>query len=391
MQSDKERERKDFGRIPVTGPSITQKEIDYVCEAVRSAWYERAYTYQVKFEEAFSKYVGTRYAISLPSCTSALHLALSALDIKAGDEVIVPDITWIGTAAPVSYVGATPVFADIDSKSWCICAQSIEENISSRTKAIIIVDLYGNIPDMDAIRRLSRKYGIPIIEDAAQALGSEYKGRKAGALADIGVFSFHGTKVVTTGEGGMLVTDHEDIYRRCSVLRDHGRKPNDRLFWNSEVAFKYRMTDMQAALGLAQLERIDELLDMKKRIFTWYQKRLKGMNGLHISTEPEGVKSSCWMTTLAWDKSFGMTKEEVMERLKERNIDARPFFYPLSMLPAYRDICRGKDYPLLNRSAYTISPYAVNLPSGTNMTEELVEHVCDAVCEIVKKTAGSID
>src|SRR5438105_13855476 len=223
-------------RIPVSGPWITQKEIDYVADAAANAWYADANIYHLRFERAFADYLGVRFAMALPSCTSALHLSLLALGVGAGDEVIVPDATWIASVAPVCYVGATPVFADIDPETWCLSAGSLEECITPRTRAVIPVDLYGNLPDMDAIGDITRRHRLAVIEDAAEAIGSEYCGRKAGSFGDTGTFSFHGSKTLTTGEGGMLVTDREDIYRRAAVLRDHGRQPGDTMFFNSEIA-----------------------------------------------------------------------------------------------------------------------------------------------------------
>jgi perosamine synthetase len=237
-------------RIPVAGLWITQKEIDYVTDAVTNAWYGNANMYHERFEKAFAEYIGVKFAVALPTCTSALHLSLLALGVKEGDEVIAPDATWIATSAPISYVGGTPVFADIDHDTWCLSAESFQACITPRTKAVIPVDLYGGMPDMDAICAIARRHNIAIIEDAAEALGAEYKDRHAGSFGDTGVFSFHGSKTVTSGEGGMLVTDREDLFKRIQVLRDHGRQPGDRMFWNTEVAYKYKMSSMQAALGL---------------------------------------------------------------------------------------------------------------------------------------------
>jgi perosamine synthetase len=205
-------------KIPVSGPWVTQKEIDYVADAAKTAWYQNANIYNERFEEAFAEYLGVRYAVSLPSCTSAIHLSLVALGIGPGDEVIVPDITWIATAAPVSYVGANPVFADIDTKSWCLRADSVEQCITPRTKAILPVDLYGNVPDWDDILDVAKKYNLAVIEDAAEAIGSTFRGKLSGTFGDTGVFSFHGSKTLTTGEGGMLVTSNMDIFQPGSGL-----------------------------------------------------------------------------------------------------------------------------------------------------------------------------
>ena len=238
-------------RIPVAGPWITDREIAYVADAAAHDWYEHAGRYPQRFERAFAEYVGVRYAVSVPHCTAAIHLSLVAFGVGPGDEVIVPDVTWIASAAPIKYVGAKPVFADIDPITWCLSAAAFERNITPRTKAVIPVALYGNMPDMDEVRAIARQHKLVVIEDAAEAFGSMYRGHRAGSMGDTGVFSFHGSKTLTTGEGGMLVTDREDICRRVLSLRDHGRPPGDTGFLNEDVAFKYRMSSLQAALGSA--------------------------------------------------------------------------------------------------------------------------------------------
>jgi perosamine synthetase len=366
-------------KIPVSGPWITQKEIAYVTEAVTTAWYGKANVFHQRFEAEFARYLGVRYAVALPSCTAAIHLALAALDIGPGDEVIVPDITWIATAAPITYVGATPVFADIDPRTWCLSADSMESCLTPHTRAVIPVDLYGNLPDMDAISDVARRHNLAVIEDAAEAIGSEYHGRKAGSLGDVGVFSFHGSKTMTTGEGGMLVTDREDLYQRVLCLRDHGRRPGDKMFWNTEVAFKYKMSSMQAALGLAQLERIEALVDRKRLIFSWYRRELAGVKGLTLNYEALGTKNTYWMVTAIIDPKLGLAKEDLLEQLGEAGIDGRPFFHPLSTLPAYAHLTQATEARRRNHAAYRLSPCGVNLPSGMDMDEEKVAYVCETL------------
>lgn len=371
-------------RIPVAGPWITQKEIGYVTDAVTNAWYANAGVYHERFEKAFAEYIGLPFAMALPTCTSAIHLSLIALGVGPGDEVIVPEITWIASAAPITYVGATPVFADIDQKTWCLSAESFEAAITPKTRAVIPVDLYGNMPDVDAIRSIAARRNITVIEDAAQAIGSEYKGRRAGSFGETGVFSFHGSKTLTTGEGGMLVTGREDVFLRAQILRDHGRKPGDKAFYNSEVAYKYKMSSMQAALGLAQLERIDELIARKREIFERYKRELGDVEGLTLNYEAPGTKNTYWMVTVILDETFGIGKEQLQVELSARGIDCRPFFYPLSALPAYADYPSAQRARELNRVSYKISPFAINLPSGLNMTEEKVCYVCESLKEILK-------
>jgi perosamine synthetase len=374
---------KEMERLPVAGPWITEKEIQYVTDAVTNAWYGNANMYHERFEKAFAEYLGVKYAMALPTCTSAIHLSLLALGVAQGDEVIVPDITWIASSAPISYVGATPVFADVDPQTWCLSAQSFEACITPRTKAVIPVDLYGGMPDMDAIRAVAKKHNIAIIEDAAEALGAEYKGSKAGSLGDTGVFSFHGSKTVTTGEGGMLVTDHQDLFKRIQVLRDHGRQPGDRMFFNTEVAYKYKMSSMQAALGLAQLERIDELIERKRDQFAWYKQGLAGLDGITMNSEPVGTRNAYWMVTIVLDPKLGLNKTQLMERLSEHGIDTRPFFHPLSSIPAYEDSEQAYIARQRNKVAYSVSPYAINLPSALSLEKQQIETVCNILKKVI--------
>jgi perosamine synthetase len=376
------REGLKMERIPVSGPWVTEKEVAYATDAAANAWYENANMYNDRFERAFAEYLGVKYAISLPSCTSGIHLSLMAEGVKAGDEVIVPDITWIATAAPISYVGATPVFADIDEKTWCLSAESFASCITEKTRAVIPVDLYGNLPDMDAIREVAARHGIFVIEDSAEAVGSEFKGRKAGSLGDAGVFSFHGSKTLTTGEGGMLVTDRTEIYERALFLRDHGRPPGDKKFLNTEVACKYRMSSMQAAFGLGQLERIEKLVQRKRDIFSWYTRELSQVEEIILNYERGDVKNTYWMVTVILDDSIGLDKFKVMELLSERGIDSRPFFHPLSSLPAYEGTLQAARAKKRNEVSYRIAPRGVNLPSGMNMTQDKVKYVCDVIKDI---------
>ena len=370
-------------RILVSGPWITQKEIDYVTDAVTNAWYSKANVYNDRFEQAFARYLDVQYAVSLPSCTSAIHLSLLALDIKPGDEVIVPDATWIASAAPITYVGATPVFADIDRQTWCLSAETLAACITPRTKAVIIVDLYGNMPEMKGLLNVARKHGLAIIEDAAEAAGAEYSGRRAGSFGDTGVFSFHGSKMLTTGEGGMLVTSDEQIFRRVLFLRDHGRRPGDKQFWSTEVAYKYKMSSMQAALGLAQLERIDELLERKREIFSWYKEELEGCKGITLNYELPGAKNGYWMVTVVLDPSYGIEKDELQQQLSEREIDCRPFFHPLSSIPAYEHLPQAQEAREHNHVSYEICPFGLNFPSGLNLTRETVRYVCSEFKKIL--------
>jgi perosamine synthetase len=364
-------------RIPVAGPWITEKEVAYVIDAVKTAWYGEANTYQRRFEEAFGTYVSRRYAMALPSATSAIHLALAGLGIGPGDEVIVPDATWIATSAPISYVGATPVFADIEERSWCISPASLEASITPRTRAVILVNLYGGMPDMDAVLAIAERHNLVVIEDAAESVGAEYRRRRAGSFGDASVFSFHGSKTLTTGEGGMLLTDDEALYQRALILRDHGRAPGPIQFWNQEVGFKYRMSSLQAALGLAQLERVAELVERKRTIFGWYREGFDGVKGVVLNYSGPMVMNAYWMVTAVIGPEHEIAKEEMMAALDADGITTRPFFYPLSSLPAYEATPQASAARERNRIAYSVARRGINLPSALNLTREQVAYVCD--------------
>ncbi len=371
-----------MNRIPVSGPWITQREIDYVTDAATNAWYANANAYHDRFEAAFARYCGVRHAIALPSCTSAIHLSLLALGVGPGDEVVTPDLTWIASSAPISYVGATPVFADVDHDSWCLSPESFRRCITPRTKAVIPVDLYGNVCSWTGIREVAANHGVAIVEDAAEAIGSMWQGKRSGSFGDTGVFSFHGSKTLTTGEGGMLVTDRDDVHERALFLRDHGRNRGDTTFTNAEVAYKYKMSAMQAALGLAQLERVEELISKKRQIFEWYRQRLGALSELQLNSEAAGAFNTYWMVTALFPARCG-PKFSIIDRLSMAGIDSRPIFSPLSSLPAYAGLPSAREAKIRNSVAYSVGPRGVNLPSALNLDEATVDRVCDAVQQIL--------
>jgi perosamine synthetase len=363
--------------IPIAGPWVSELEATYVAEAARGAWYQGAGSFVRRFEQSFAGYIGVRHAIAVPHCTSALHLALLALGVGKGDEVIVPECSWIASAAPITYVGAQPVFADIDPATWCISPESVERLITAKTRAVIPVGLYGLPADMPAIRKITEKFKIHLIEDAAQSLGGKYSGKMSGSAADVAAFSFHGTKTLTTGEGGMFVTDDEAIFERAQFLRDHGRsRVNYKNFYNTEVAYKYKMSDLQAAFGLAQLERIDQLLERKRSVFQWYKARLSDIPGVTLNIEPPGFVNSYWMTTVVLDPSLRLTTPAIRSKFEEYGIDVRPFFHPMSSLPAFAGYPKVREAQENNSAAYSISPRAFNLPSALQLSEAQVERVC---------------
>jgi perosamine synthetase len=360
-------------RILYTKPSITELEVRYATDAAANGWGNRCYDYINRFEAAFKHHLGSAFAIATSSCTGALHLGMSALGIGVSDEVILADTNWIASAAPIVHLGATPVFVDIRPDNWCIDPELIEGAITSKTKAILAVHLYGNLCDMDRILAIGNKHGIPVIEDAAEAIGSEYFGKRAGSMGRFGTFSFHGTKTVTTGEGGMFVTDDPDLYQRVLTLSNHGRSRTQlKQFWPEEVGFKFKMSNIQAALGCAQMERIDELIRRKREIFHYYRDRLLGVPGLQMNPESSNIVNGAWMPTVVFDSATGVTRETLRTAFDAANIDARVFFYPLSGLPMFSDAPS-------NQHAWDIPGRAINLPSFHDMSRDEQDRVVSVI------------
>jgi perosamine synthetase len=363
-------------RIPIAGPWVTDLEVGYVAEAAAGDWYGNAGKSVALFESEFAEYLGTAFAAAVPHGTAALHLAMAALDIGPGDEVVVPEATWVATAAPIKYLGATPVFADVDPKTWCMSAESLQRCLTPRTKAIVTVDLYGGVPDMDAIDLIAD--GIPVIEDAAQAIGATLFGRPAGTLGDVSAFSFHGTKTMTTGEGGMVVTARRDLFDKIARLRDHGRTAEDfKYFVTSQLAYKYRMSALQAAFGRAQLARIEELIDKKRQIFDWYEQRLSGTPGIELNHRQLGVENTFWMVTVVLEPSYNLPAHKLMALFDRHMVDTRPFLPPLSSLPAFAEYETSVKRAADNVIAYDLAARSINLPSALSLTESQVDTVCD--------------
>ena len=351
-----EQAKAQIERIPITKPSISDLEIEYVNDAICNGWGAKCYDYIYRFEKEFAAYLGVEHALATASCTGAIHIALMALGVGPGDEVIVPDITWIASVEPVLYIGAKPIFVDVLPDTWCIDPAKFEAAITAKTKAVIPVHVYGNLCEMDEILAIAQANNIRVLEDAAEGLGSEYKGRKAGSIGDAAVFSFHGTKTISTGEGGMLVTNDPAVNARARILNDHGRDPKDnKTFWMREYGYKYKMSNLQAAMGCAQVERADELIDKKREIFNWYKELLSDLP-CQVNPEQPYVKNSYWMPTAVFDESVGIDRDGLIAHLKVAQIDSRPFFYPLTSLPMFES--RPE-----NKVAYSIYDRGINLPS----------------------------
>jgi perosamine synthetase len=365
--------------IQMAGPWITENEVNVVLDAVRNGWYgKQAYFYVETFEFEFAKYHDRKYALMTPNCTTALHLLLAGLGIGEGDEVIAPECTWIGSVACIAYQRAVMVLADIDPIHWCLTPESIERVVTHRTKAVIVVDLYGNMPDWDGIKEVCDRRKILMIEDAAEALGSVYKGVRAGKFGVASTFSFHRTKTIATGEGGMLLLDDDKLYARCKFLRDHGRAPGT--YYNTEVTFKYMPFNVQAALGYAQLKRIHELVGKKRWIWQGLRERLADIPDILLNPEPEFVVNGVWAPALIFGNSHEMTRDKALEELPKLGVPVRPFFYPLSSLPAFK---REQEGQRNNPIAYDTSARGINLPCALNLTGEDLDTISIGVHELL--------
>ena len=359
--------------ILTAGPSITEKEIAYVTDAITNGHGEHWGDYIKWFESSFARYIGVKHALATSSCTGALHLALTALGIGKGDEVIVPDTSWVATASAITYTGATPVFADVLSDSWCIDIQSIENLINENTRAIIPVHLYGHPCEMNKLLELAKDYDIKIVEDAAPSVGTEYYGKKTGSFGDIACFSFQGAKILSTGEGGMLVTNNTELFNNVKHYADHGRSGVG--FEISSIGYKYKMSNLQAAMGLGQLERIDDLVAKKREIYSWYRECLEDVNEVYLNKRITDIeKPNYWMSSVVL-MDAKVSRDDVMLQLKKKCVDSRPFFPPMSSFPMF-------DY-YDNPVAKNIGANGINLPSAHNLMHEDVKYVCGCLKDIL--------
>jgi perosamine synthetase len=311
-----------------------------------------------------------------------MHMGLAALDIGPGDEVILGDINWIASAAPITYLGAKPVFVDVLKDSWCLDPARVEAAITRRTKAIIAVHLYGNLCEMDTLLAIGKRHGIPVIEDAAEAIGSQWQGRRAGSMGAFGTFSFHGTKTMTTGEGGMFVTQDDALYERVLALSNHGRaRGQTKQFWPDHLGFKYKLSNLQAAIGCAQLERIEDLIEGKRRIFNAYRERLADLP-LRMNPQPAGTLNGYWMPTIVLDDDVALHRDTLAAAFKAEAIDARVFFWPLSELPMFRP---QREHAV----SHALYPRALNLPSYHDLTDGEIDRVASVIRESIAQVQPS--
>jgi len=356
--------------IPISKPSITQKEINYVNDAVKSGWVSSLGKYIDEFEKKFAEYNGVNFGLATSNGTVALHLALESLGIGEGDEVIVPDLTFIATANAVKFTGAEVVTVDVEENTLCINPAAIRKKITPKTKAIIPVHLYGHPANMIEINKIAREHDIFVVEDAAEAHGAEINGQNVGSFGDCSIFSFYGNKVMTSGEGGMLLTDDEKLYLRARHLRDHAMDKNKR-YWHTDVGYNYRMTNLQAALGLAQTERLDELIEKKIEIFNRYTENLKQIEGINLNFQAKWAKNVYWVICLECDFWNEERRSQFQIILRNKNIDSRPYFYPISDMPMYKKAIT----PVVHR----IYKKGLNLPTYFDLSLSEVDYICETI------------
>ncbi len=362
--------------IPIAEPLLGEKELTNVIDVMKSGWISSKGKYIIEFEENFAEYCGVKNGISTTNGTASLHLALKALGIKKYDEIIVPTLSFIATANAVTYCGAKPVFVDSDKDYWCINPEKIEEKITSKTKAIIPVHLYGHPCDMDAIMKIAKEHNLHVVEDAAEAHGAKYKWQKVGSFSDISCFSFFGNKIITTGEGGMCLTDNDELAEKMIILRDHGMNLNNK-YWHDIIGFNYRITNLQAAVGVAQLEKIERIIDIKRKNAKLYNSLLEDVNSITLPVEKKWAKNVYWMYTILINNDYGLSRNKLIIKLKEKGIDSRPFFYPISSMPPYNT---NEKFPI----AEDLSKRGINLPSSPLLKKEDIEYISDCIIELSK-------
>jgi len=365
-------------RYPVAEPEIGEEELRNVIEAVKSGWISSKGRFIEEFESSFARYIGVKYGVATSNGTTALHLALVALGIGPGDEVIVPDLTFAATINAVIYTGAKPVIVDINPDYWSIDPEKLEKAITPRTKAVMPVHLYGHPCDMDAIMGIASEHNLYVVEDAAEAHGAEYKGRKVGSFGHISCFSFYGNKIITTGEGGMCLTNDEELAERIRVLRDHGMNPRRR-YWHDVIGFNYRMTNLQAAIGAAQLGKIERFIKRKREIAKVYAEELSSIEGITLHPEMPWAKCVYWLYSILVDEGkVKITRDVLAEKLEGYGIETRKFFYPLHEMQIYRK------YAIFTYSISSkISRQGLNLPSSVKLSNEDVRYIATKIRESI--------
>lgn len=360
--------------IPIAEPEIGKEELQNVVEAIRGGWVSSKGVFIEQFERSFSNYIGMKYGVATSNGTVALHLALAALGIGKGDEVLVPTLTFIATANAVTYTGAKPIFVDSHPEYWCMDPSKIEEKITDKTKAIIVVHLYGHPCDMNEVLRTADDHNLWIIEDCAEAHGAEYRNRKVGSFGVINCFSFYGNKIITTGEGGMCLTNNEELAEKMYILRDHGMNPHKK-YWHDVIGFNYRMTNLQAALGLAQLSKIDNIIRKKRVISKMYSSFFEDLEDITLPPEMPWAKNVFWLYSLLVRKG---NRDEILLKMHEKGVETRPLFYPIHTMPPYQDL---EVYPIAEK----LSESGLSLPSSTKLKEEQIYEIAQNLIDILKE------
>jgi perosamine synthetase len=358
-------------RIPVAEPVLAGNEQKYVLDCLETAWISGSGKYVQAFEERFAEYCGAKHAIAVFNGTVALHLTLLVLGIGAEDEIIIPDLTYVASPNSATYCGAKSVFVDIDPLTWTLDTGDVVRKITTHTKAIMPVHVYGHPADMDPLLKLAREHRLFVVEDAAEAHGSEYKGRRTGGIGDIATFSFYGNKIITTGEGGMVTTNDDALARDIRILKGQGMDP-DRRYWFPVVGYNYRMTNVQAAIGLAQFERIDWFVERRIEVAAWYAEFLSDTD-LQLPVQAEWAKNVYWLYSVCVPEN--VNRDRLMQQLDEKGIETRPFFYPMHSLPPYFDPQGDTRFPVSTQ----ISARGINLPSSASLTKEDVAYIADAL------------
>ncbi len=360
-------------RIPVANAVLNGNEKQYVNDCLDTAWISSNGKYIARFESEFAEKLKTQHALSCCNGTVALHLALLALDVGPGDEVVCPTLTYIATANAVKYVGAQLVLADCDPKTWCISPTSLESRITSKTKAIIVVHLYGHPVDMGPIMKIANERGIPVVEDCAESLGATYNGQMTGTIGAIGTFSFFGNKTLTTGEGGMVTTSSKVLADKMRLLKGQGMDPARR-YWHPIVGYNYRMTNIEAAIGCAQLEKIDWHLEQRRRVASTYRRHLEGKPGIELPTEASWAYHTYWMFTVRVTGANAERRDRIMQELDRNCIETRPIFYCMHQMPPHYS---EEKFPV----SEAVSASGINLPTFATLTDDEIARVC---AELVK-------
>lgn len=362
--------------LQVSSCQLGDEELSQLAECIRENWITMGAKVR-RFEELFARYCGVRHAMAACNGTASLHLALIAVRVGPGDEVILPDLTYVASANAVVYCGAKPALCDVTPDTGCLDPEKVERRITRRTKAIMAVHLYGHPCDMDALREIGRKHGIAVVEDAAEAHGAEVNGKRAGSLGDVGSFSFYGNKMITTGEGGMCTTDCDEIAQRVRLYRGQGVDPGKR-YWHPVVGYNYRMTDLQGAVGCAQMQRIAGVLSQRRRLAAAYEERLKD-SGLLLPVEKPWARNAYWMYSIAVPGIFSDERDRIIRALSERGVEARPVFYPLHQLPPYASLGDDSEFPVATR----LGRSGISLPTHGAMTDADVERVVESLQAVV--------